>query len=122
MKFLIYRATHRRDRLMVQLFNKDNKRYEWLKQELNLHDYKLKDVPEYRRLTRYERFMEQLRETNENKRSEKLAATRDEFAKQKEIFLKEKQRVLLEIQKELKELGFDKLKFPSIETSTQKST
>lgn len=116
-QFFLYRAIHRRDRLMVQLFHKDNKRYEWLKQQLNMHDYKLKEDYEYKRETRYERFLRELKESNDRKRREKLAAVRREFEKQKEAFFKEKERFLVQIQRELKELGFQNLKLPPITTS-----
>lgn len=102
---------------MAQLFHKDNKRYEWLKQQLNLHDYQLKEGYEYKRETRYERFLRELKDTNDRKRREKLAAVREEFEKQKEAFFKEKERILLQIQRELKELGFDNLKLPAITNS-----
>lgn len=116
LRFFIYRAIHRRDRLMTQLFYLDNKRYEWVKQELNLTDYKLRETYGYKRETRYERFLRELKETSDKKRQEKLALVRQEFEQQKETFFKEKQRVLLEIQRELKELGFENLKF-STDTS-----
>lgn len=113
--FFIFRAIHRRDRLMVQLFHRDNARYEWLKEKLNLTDYKLKDVREYKRETRYERHIREVKELQESKRAEKLNALKQEFDRRKEAFFKEKQTILLGIQNELKELGFDKLNFPPLE-------
>lgn len=103
---------------MLKLFHQDNARFEWLKQQLNLTDYKLKDVQPYKRETRYERFLRETREKNEHKRAMKLKDLKDEFDKQKEEFFKEKERVLLEIQKEVRELGFD-LKFPQLDNKQQ---
>lgn len=96
---------------MVQLFYKDNKRYEWLKEQLNLQNYQLKEGQPYKRETRYEKHIREVNELNEKKRMEKLEAIKNDFEKQKALFFKEKEKALQDIEKEIQELGFKNIKF-----------
>lgn len=96
---------------MIQLFHQDNKRYEWIKEQLDLKDYKLKDVVEYKRETRYVKYLNEVNELNEIKRTQKMMQLKNEFDKQIDAFYNEKQQILLEIQNEIKKLGFKDIKF-----------
>jgi hypothetical protein len=99
---------------MLELFYKDNQRYEWLKNFLNLHDYKLKEKYEYTRQTRYEKYIIQVKEATKEMRQKKLDALKQEFDAQKEIFFKERNEILNKIKQEIIEFGFDNLNFPQI--------
>ncbi len=114
---MLYRAIHRRDRLMLDLFYKDNKRYEWLKSFLNLDDYKLKEKYEFTRQTRYEKYIAQVKQATKEMRQKKLNALKQEFDLQKEIFFKERNEILNKIKQDIIELGFDNLNFPAIPSS-----
>lgn len=97
---------------MLQLFNKSNKRFEWLKEKLNLEDYELKETYPYKRITRYEKYIKEVRILTREKRLEKLNTIKSNFEKQKELFFNERDKILLEIQKEITDLGFNEIKFP----------
>lgn len=99
---------------MLELFYKDNQRYEWLKNFLNLNDYKLKEKYEFTRQTRYEKYIDQVKQATKEMRQKKLDALKNEFEVQKEIFFKERNEILNKIKQEIIELGFDKLNFPQI--------
>ncbi|RNA00299.1 28S ribosomal mitochondrial [Brachionus plicatilis] len=111
-EFFLYRQIHRRDRLMLQLFYKDNKRFEWLKEKLNLKDYELQETHPYKRVTRYEKFIAEVKQSTREKRLDKLEQLKSEFENKKKQFLAEKSQVLAEIQQEIKELGFEDIQFP----------
>jgi hypothetical protein len=104
---------------MVELFYKDFKRYEMLKEKLNLSDYELVETYPYKRETRYEKFIREVRTKMIDDQRAKLELVRIEFEKQKELFFKEKEKALEEIRKEIIELGFKDLKFPSSNEASQ---
>ncbi len=110
-RFFLYRQIHRRNRLMLELFNKDNKRYEWLKEKLNLKDYELVTEYPYRRETKYEKFIKEVKEQSDKQRAEKLNMLKATFEEEKKQFFIEKERIILEIQKEIKQLGFEDSNF-----------
>lgn len=97
---------------MLQLFHKDNKRYRWLKDKLNLNDYELIDTHPYKRITRYEKFIAETKKATREKRLSKLDQLRSDFENRKKHFLVEKSQALKEIQQEIKKLGFDDIQFP----------
>ncbi len=108
-RFFLYRQIHRRNRLMLELFHKDNKRYEWLKNKLNLQSYELVTEYPYKRETKYEKFIKEVEENAEKERAEKLNKLRASFEEEKKLFFKEKERILLEINKEIEDFGFGNL-------------
>ncbi len=108
-RFFLYRQIHRRNRLMLELFHKDNKRYEWLKNKLNLQSYELVTEYPYKRETKYEKFIKEVEENAEKERAEKLNRLRASFEDEKKLFFKEKERILLEINKEISDFGFGNL-------------
>ena len=108
-RFFLYRQIHRRNRLMLELFHKDNKRYEWLKNKLNLQSYELVTEYPYKRETKYEKFIKEVEENAEKERAEKLNRLRASFEEEKKLFFKEKERILLEINKEISDFGFGNL-------------
>ncbi len=108
-RFFLYRQIHRRNRLMLELFHKDNKRYEWLKNKLNLQSYELVTEYPYKRETKYEKFIKEVEENAEKERAEKLNRLRASFEEEKKLFFKEKERILLEINKEIEDFGFGNL-------------
>lgn len=97
---------------MVQLFYKDNKRYEWLMEKLNMKDFQLVESYPYKRVTKYEKFVNEIKLSNEQKRLEKLNEMKQKFEIEKVHFYKERDEALLEIQKELTELGYKEIQFP----------
>lgn len=97
---------------MLQLFHKDNKRFRWLKEKLNLNDYELIETHPYKRVTRYEKFIAETKKTTREKRLAKLEQLRSELENSKKQFLIEKDQALKEIQEEIKKLGFDYIQFP----------
>lgn len=97
---------------MSQLFYKDNKRYEWIIEKLNLKDYKLKESYPYKRVTKYEKFIREVQDKAEQQRLAKLEAVRVEFEQEKKEFLQQKEIELNDIEKEIKQLGLSDLKFP----------
>ena len=101
-KFLLYRQIHRRDRFMAQLFYQDNKRYEWIKEKLNMKDYQLKTAYPYKRQTKYEKFVEQIKLNAEELRAVKLDQIKDEFEQEKVTFYADKALILDYIKKEIK--------------------
>jgi len=94
---------------MLELFHKDNKRYEWLKNKLNLQSYELVTEYPYKRETKYEKFIKEVEENAEKERAEKLNRLRASFEEEKKLFFKEKERILLEINKEIEDFGFGNL-------------
>lgn len=106
----MYRQIHRRDRLMLELFHVDNKRYEWLKEKLEMHDYELQGEHPYRRETKYDKFVNEVHAKADQERKEKLSRLRAHFDDEKKRFFKEKEQILLEITSELKELDFENQK------------
>ena len=104
---------------MVELYYKDVKRYEIIKEKLNLNDYELVESYPYKRETRYEKFIREVRAKMADDQRAKMELVRVEFERQKEFFFKEKEKVLEEIRKEISELGFKDLQFPSNEEASQ---
>lgn len=100
---------------MVQLFYQDNKRYEWLKEMLNLKDYELVEEYPFKRETRFDKFKNEVLTANRLARREKIMQIQQEFEKLKENFYKRKAQILDEIQKEILELGFKDIKFPELD-------
>lgn len=111
-KLYLFRQLHRRDRLMAQLYYKDNKRYEWLKEKLDLSGYELKQAYAYRRVTRYEKFIREVEARAEQQRQAKLNQVREEFNAEKQEFLKQRNTELNNIEHELRQLGVKDVKFP----------
>ena len=105
----MYRQVHRRDRLLAQLFHSNNKRYEWLKEKLGLQDYDLTESYPYLRQTKYEKFLEEVKEKSDEARNAKLDRIKAHFEEEKKQFFQEKERLLIEIEKEVKDLGFENL-------------
>ena len=97
---------------MVELANKDNKRFEWLKEKLNLQDYQLKDAYPYIRETRYEKFVTEVKKKADEQRALKMDKLKAAFEEEKKIFFKEKEKFLNEINKE-----FDEIKSQSVSTA-----
>lgn len=97
---------------MLQLFYKDNKRYEWLKDKLNLSNYELQEVQPYKRITRYEKFINEVKKSTREKRQIKLELMKKEFEKKKKEFVIERNEVMKEIEQEIKNLGFRDIQFP----------
>ncbi|CAF0793012.1 unnamed protein product [Brachionus calyciflorus] len=113
-EFFLYRQIHRRDRLMLDLFFKDNKRFEWLKEQLGLKNYQLKETQPYKRVTRYEKFVSEVKQTTREKRLQKLQELKAQFESQKQSFIEERNKVFEEIQRDIQDLGFNEIKFPEI--------
>lgn len=99
--------------MLTQLFYQDNSRYKWIIDKLNLTGHELVESFPYKRVTRYEKSINESNEAAEKKRIEKLESTRKEFEAQRAQFLEEKKRVLKEIQEEIQKLGITDIKFPS---------
>ena len=117
--FFFYRAIHRRDRLLAQLFYKDNKRFQLVKEKLGLKDYTLKESYPYRRQTKYQKFIIEVKEKTESQRQAKLDAVKSEFELEKIEFFQERDNFLLDIQRELKEFGCDNIKYPKLSSSSE---
>ena len=100
---------------MRDLFFKDNKRFEWLKDFLNLKDYKIKEDYGYRRQTRYEKYIAEVKAANEEARQKKLETLKEEFDKQKEDFYRERNAILNKIKQDIIDLGFKNIKLPQLE-------
>ena len=111
-EFFLYRQIHRRDRFLSQLYYKDNKRYEWLVEQLNMKDYKIVGGYLYKRQTRYEKHKSEVKVANRLKRLEKLEEMKKKFDAERVLFYKDRDEALLDIQKELKELGLNDIQFP----------
>ncbi len=106
---------------MAKLFYQDNKRYHWLLKKLNMPDYKLKESYEYKRQTRYDKHIADVKTRTRQARLDKLNKLREEFERQKVDFFKEKELMLNKIQQEIKTLGFTEIEFPKFDYSqTQK--
>ena len=90
---------------MAELFYKDNARFEWLKQKLNMPDYKLKEAYEYKRQTRYEKHVAEVMADAERKRQIKLDQLRKLFDEQKVDFFKAKKEYLEKISAEIDSLS-----------------
>ena len=87
--------------------------------QLNMKDYKLVESYPYKRATRYEKFINEVKMNNQQKRLEKMNETKKEFDQEKERFFKERDQILLDIQKELNELGYRDIKFPLLNKVTE---
>ena len=77
-----------------------------------MKDFKLVESYAYKRVTKYEKFVNEIKMNNEQKRLEKLNEMKKEFDQEKIHFFKERDNALLDIQKELSELGYKDIKFP----------
>jgi hypothetical protein len=100
--------------MLTQLFHKDFKRYEWVLEKINLQSYELREPYPYKRISRYDKHINEVRELTERMRAEKLNRVREEFEAQKALFYRQKKLVLAEIRSEITELGFKNIKFPNI--------
>jgi len=98
---------------LAQLFYKNNERYHWILEKLNLKDYQPKESYPYRRVTKYEKFIQEVQTKAEQQRLAKLEALRVEFEQEKKEFIKLREQELDSIQKEIEELGFDNIKLPT---------
>lgn len=108
-RFFLFRQIHRRDRLMAELFHKDNQRYEKLKQKLNLDGYNLTETYPYLRETKYEKFLKEVKEKSDADRASKMDRLKAAFEREKQQFFKDKERLMQEIEREVKELGLEDL-------------
>lgn len=117
MEFLLYRQFHRRNRLMIELFAKDNARYQFVVDKLNLKDYKLIEKYPYKRQTRYAKNINEIKLQTKEKRLEKLRVLKEEFDRQKSLFYAERERILKEIQEDIKKLVIK----PATQESQQKT-
>lgn len=104
-EFFLYRQIHRRDNLMRELFYKNNKRYEWLKETLNMRDYQLVEKYDYVRQTRYDKHISEVKRATREMRVRKVEQLKEEFVKQKKIFFKERDAILDQIRKDLADLN-----------------
>jgi len=104
MEFLLYRQFHRRNKLMIELFEKDNARYQFVVDKLNLKDYKLIENFPYKRETRYSKKVKEIKSQTREARLEKLRVLKEEFDKQKVLFYEQREKVLKEIQEDIKKL------------------
>jgi len=98
---------------LAQLFYKNNERYHWILEKLNLKDYQPKESYPYRRVTKYEKFIQEVQSKAEQQRLAKLEALRVEFEQEKKEFIKLREQELDSIQNEIEELGFDNIKLPT---------
>jgi len=101
----LFRQIHRRDRLLAELFHKDNKRYELVRKKLNLEDYKLVETYPYTRETKYEKFLKEVKEKSDAERAAKLDNLKKLFETEKIQFFKDKERLMQDIEREVRELG-----------------
>jgi hypothetical protein len=102
----------RRDRLVKELIVKDNKRYEWIKEKLDIDDF---IIPEERDFVRRGKFdLDCAKIKNENKiiRQQILDKVRQDFDVKKVEFFIQRNKTLRNIERELKELGYDNLGLP----------
>jgi hypothetical protein len=100
--------------MLSQLFYRDKARYEWLLEKINLQSYELKQPYEYKRQTRYDKHMNEVKELTSRMREEKLKRVQLEFEKQKALFYHQKKQVLEEIQNDIVKLGFTDIQFPQL--------
>ena len=98
---------------MAQLFYKNNERYHWILEKLNLKDYRLKESYPYRRVTKYEKFIQEVQTKAEQQRAAKLEALHVEFEQEKKDFIQFRDQEINSIQKEIEELGFSDIKLPA---------
>lgn len=108
-RFFLFRQIHRRDRLLAELFHKDNQRYELLKKKLKLEDYQLTETYPYIRETKYEKFLKEVKEKSDADRANKMDKLRLAFEQEKIQFFKDKERLMQDIEREVKELGLEDL-------------
>ena len=113
MEFTLFRQYHRRDRLLAELYYKDNKRYQYVLEKLNMTDYEIKEHYPYKRMTKYDLHVKKVNEMTSEMRQEKLSKKRDEFERQKAEFFNERDKVLRQIQEEIESLGFKDIAFPA---------
>jgi hypothetical protein len=89
---------------MIELFEKDNARYQFVVDKLNLKDYKLIENFPYKRETRYSKKVKEIKSQTREARLEKLRVLKEEFDKQKVLFYEQREKVLKEIQEDIKKL------------------
>ena len=79
-----------------------------------MKDYKLVEAYGFKRVTRYEKYVNEIKSSNRQKRIEKLNDLKKLFDAEKTLFFNERDKALHDIEKELEQLGFNDIKLPKI--------